>query len=80
MALIWCQRTKNVLNFLLKMSVFRDEIASCMEKAYLDISCAHAAKMLSLKEGESDLRIKYLLWACLIFFLSILLFNVNWMP
>jgi hypothetical protein len=44
------------------MSVFRDEIASCMEKAYLDISCAHAAKMLSLKEGESDLRIKYLLW------------------
>jgi hypothetical protein len=43
------------------MSVFRDEIASCMEKAYPDISCAHAAKMLSLKEGESDLRIIYLL-------------------
>ena len=24
-----------------------------MEKAYPDISCAHAAKMLSLKEGET---------------------------
>ena len=24
-----------------------------MEKAYPDISCAHAAKMLSLKEGEN---------------------------
>jgi hypothetical protein len=52
------------------MSVFRDEIASCMEKAYPDISCAHAAKMLSLKEGESDLRIKYLFCGpCLIIFL-----------
>jgi hypothetical protein len=50
-----------VVNFLLRIPVFRDEIASCMEKAYPDISCAHAAKMLSLKEGESDLRIKYLL-------------------
>jgi 26S proteasome regulatory subunit N12 len=34
------------------MVTVRDEIASCLEKAYADISCADAARMLSINAGE----------------------------
>jgi len=34
------------------MVTVRNEIASCMEKAYKDISCLDAAKMLDLPSGE----------------------------
>ena len=35
------------------MGTVRSEIASCLEKAYGDISCADAARMLSIGEGWS---------------------------
>jgi len=34
------------------LGTLRDEIASCLEKAYLSISCSEAARMLTVKEGE----------------------------
>jgi len=34
------------------MDTVRNEIASCLEKAYKDISCADAARMLSIPQGE----------------------------
>merc|ERR1712179_690451 len=34
------------------MDTVRNEIASCLEKAYKDISCADAARMLSIGAGE----------------------------
>merc|ERR1719391_229154 len=34
------------------MDTVRNEIASCLEKAYKDISCADAARMLSISAGE----------------------------
>jgi 26S proteasome regulatory subunit N12 len=34
------------------MVTVRDEIASCLEKAYADISCADAAGMLGIDSGE----------------------------
>merc|ERR1712241_1528407 len=34
------------------MGTLRDEIASCLEKAYLSISCGEAARMLSVQEGQ----------------------------
>merc|ERR1711872_519288 len=34
------------------MDTVRNEIASCLEKAYKDISCADAARMLSISAGD----------------------------
>merc|ERR1711872_585372 len=34
------------------LNTVRDEIASCLEKAYPDMSCADAARMLSIPQGE----------------------------
>jgi len=34
------------------MNTVRNEIASCLEKAYKDISCSDAARMLSIPAGE----------------------------
>ena len=34
------------------MGTVRNEIASCLEKAYGDISCSDAARMLSINSGE----------------------------
>lgn len=34
------------------MDTVRNEIASCMEKAYADISCGDAARMLSIPSGD----------------------------
>jgi len=34
------------------LGTIRDEIASCLEKAYSSISCGEAARMLNLREGE----------------------------
>jgi len=36
------------------MGTVRDEIASCLEKAYKDISCADAARMLYISPGETE--------------------------
>lgn len=36
------------------MGTVRNEIASCLEKAYADISCADAARMLSISSGEMN--------------------------
>merc|ERR1719480_320884 len=38
--------------FEILLKTVRNEIASCLEKAYKDISCADAAKMLSVTQGE----------------------------
>merc|ERR1712107_479964 len=34
------------------MTTVRSEIASCLEKAYADISCSDAARMLSISAGD----------------------------
>ena len=34
---------------------FRSEIASCLEKAYADISCSDAARMLSISAGSPSI-------------------------
>jgi len=36
------------------LNTVRDEIASCLEKAYSDLSCAEAAHMLSISQGELE--------------------------
>jgi len=36
------------------LNTVRDEIASCLEKAYVDMSCADAARMLSISQGELE--------------------------
>merc|ERR1712222_306751 len=36
------------------MITVRNEIASCLEKAYADISCSDAARMLSIGAGDAE--------------------------
>ncbi|XP_023319554.1 26S proteasome non-ATPase regulatory subunit 8 [Eurytemora carolleeae] len=36
------------------LNTVRNEIASCMEKAYNDMSCSDAARMLSIEQGELE--------------------------
>jgi len=36
------------------LNTVRDEIASCLEKAYPDMSCADAARMLRISQEELD--------------------------
>jgi len=43
---------KYFIDILLK--TVRDEIASCLEKAYADMSCSDAARMLSIQQGDLE--------------------------
>ena len=43
---------------------YRSEIASCLEKAYADISCSDAARMLSISAGNPSINyIRSASWA-----------------
>jgi len=46
------------------LNTVRDEIASCLEKAYTSISCREAARMLNIKEGELEEYARGRKWIC----------------
>ena len=63
---------------------YRSEIASCLEKAYADISCSDAARMLSISAGSPSINLirsaSWATWSIIANLMEVVLAPVKFSP